>query len=450
MDRTTAPFSVDGAYVDDDPTNEVQGTLLIAADRNAIQEEILGVIEGAGLTPSAGDNGQMFKALKKGAGSLIDADKLDGQEGSYYSGLVTTHGNLTNAHSATADATKDRIILRDGNARAKVANPAENGDIVNKGWFESQTIPVTRGGTNKTSLTTNAVIAGNNTAIKEIASANGALYATAANAEPKFGTLPVAQGGTGETSVTARYALLGPSSAGAPTWRAVVSADISDATDAATASVIIKRDDSGRAKVADPSADADIATRGWIKKTSDNVAQPSMTGTATFTKSSNKIAMTGIKANLGLEIGDVIQVSGSAKAGNNKIFTCESVNTDDVVVNYEHRNGAGVLSLTDESGKTGVTIKRVAKWYNAPLGLGQAWVDVNSLVVVNSSRTNSTNRPIGLSIVHNNNGGTQTNITIDELLRANNQSSVVMSQDYYVFNASWKTSKALNYCWEMR
>lgn len=41
------------------------------------------------------------------------------------------------------------------------------------------------------------------------ATANGALYATAANGLPKFGTLPVAQGGTGVTSLDALKTALG-------------------------------------------------------------------------------------------------------------------------------------------------------------------------------------------------------------------------------------------------
>ena len=60
------------------------------------------------------------------------------------------------------------------------------------------------------------------------------------------GTLAVTRGGTGASSVTARYALLGPTSAaGAPTWRAVTSADISDATNTSTANMVVKRDGSG-------------------------------------------------------------------------------------------------------------------------------------------------------------------------------------------------------------
>ena len=45
------------------------------------------------------------------------------------------------------------------------------------------------------------MLAGNGTsAVKNVATASGALYATAANGEPQFGTLPVAQGGTGATT----------------------------------------------------------------------------------------------------------------------------------------------------------------------------------------------------------------------------------------------------------
>lgn len=59
-------------------------------------------------------------------------------------------------------------------------------------------LPVGKGGTGKTSHTTNAVLIGNNTgAVKNVATQSGAFYATAANGAPKFGTLPIEQGGTG-------------------------------------------------------------------------------------------------------------------------------------------------------------------------------------------------------------------------------------------------------------
>lgn len=65
----------------------------------------------------------------------------------------------------------------------------------------SGTLGVARGGTGKTTHTSNAVLTGNGTsAVNNVATANGALYATAANGAAKFGTLPIAQGGTGATS----------------------------------------------------------------------------------------------------------------------------------------------------------------------------------------------------------------------------------------------------------
>ena len=64
------------------------------------------------------------------------------------------------------------------------------------------TLGVGNGGTGQTSFTNNAIItgAGSNTALKSVATANGAAYATSANGALTFGTLPVAQGGTGKTS----------------------------------------------------------------------------------------------------------------------------------------------------------------------------------------------------------------------------------------------------------
>jgi hypothetical protein len=64
MDRTTAPGSIAGQYIDDDPPNEIQGTLLVAADRNAIQEELIHLITQAGLTPSAGTLTQVRQAVE--------------------------------------------------------------------------------------------------------------------------------------------------------------------------------------------------------------------------------------------------------------------------------------------------------------------------------------------------------------------------------------------------
>ena len=71
------------------------------------------------------------------------------------------------------------------------------------------------GGTGKASHTVNAVLTGNGEdAVKNVATANGVFYATAANGAPKFGTLPIAQGGTGATTAAAALEKLGLDSIG--------------------------------------------------------------------------------------------------------------------------------------------------------------------------------------------------------------------------------------------
>jgi hypothetical protein len=68
-------------------------------------------------------------------------------------------------------------------------------------WTEGGVIPVSKGGTGRTTHTANSVLTGNGTnAVQNVASANGAFYAAGTNGAPKFGTLPIAQGGTGKTS----------------------------------------------------------------------------------------------------------------------------------------------------------------------------------------------------------------------------------------------------------
>lgn len=77
----------------------------------------------------------------------------------------------------------------------------------------SGTLAVGHGGTGKTTASSNALLAGNGTsALKEVATANGALYATSSGGAAAFGTLPVAQGGTGKATHTANAILAGNNS----------------------------------------------------------------------------------------------------------------------------------------------------------------------------------------------------------------------------------------------
>lgn len=104
--------------------------------------------------------------------------------------------------------------------------------------------------------------------------------------------------------------------------------------------------------------------------------QPMITGSSNFSKVDNKLGASGLVAALGLEVGDVIVVSSTTS--NDNTYTVESiVDGGNVVVNYEHRNGAGSLSLTDETG-VNATIKLLCKWYNASDSLGRAPVGFSS------------------------------------------------------------------------
>lgn len=77
-------------------------------------------------------------------------------------------------------------------------------------YDSSSVVPVADGGTGASALSANAVLLGNGTgAVKQKATANGAMFATGADAEPSFGILPIEQGGTGGNSGTDALGNLG-------------------------------------------------------------------------------------------------------------------------------------------------------------------------------------------------------------------------------------------------
>ena len=117
------------------------------------------------------------------------------------------------------------------------------------------------------------------------------------------------------------------------------------------------------------------------------------TGTATFTATTNNINLTGI--GIGVEIGDVIQISGAIDAKNNSEFTVEVItDANNIIVNQAHANKGTTKNVATQIGDAGVTVKLLAKWYNAPIGLGQDWVNVSSIRVAGTVYTNSTKRTI--------------------------------------------------------
>src|SRR5574344_1563865 len=117
----------------------------------------------------------------------------------------------------------------------------------------------------------------------------------------------------------------------------------------------------------------------WVVDQPDinSLLQPSITGSITLNGTTdNTVVMTDIVTELGLEVGDVIRIDTGAY---NKLHTVESItDNSSIIVNYEHagNRGNGTLKLPDFTGQA--TVTRVAKWFNAPLGLGQAWVDASA------------------------------------------------------------------------
>lgn len=87
-------------YQDQNLVGGITGTEFVAADFNARQEEILGVIEGAGLTASASSTTQMLAAIKRLAGGNTSA-------------VLTLNTTLTpdNAGLVIVNATAASVVL---------------------------------------------------------------------------------------------------------------------------------------------------------------------------------------------------------------------------------------------------------------------------------------------------------------------------------------------------
>ena len=134
-----------------------------------------------------------------------------------------------------------------------------------------------------------------------------------------------------------------------------------------------------------------IATTEFV---SQALAGIPITGTATFTNSTNNIALTGI-GSIGLEVGDVIQVTGTAS--NNKLFTVEVItDSGNVIVNSAHAGGTTSKSLVNETVSATVTL--LSKWVNAPVGLGEGWVSLMAGRAKDIIYTNNTGRSLSVMV----------------------------------------------------
>ena len=83
MDRTTAGNNVDigggrRGYRDRDLAGALAGTKLVAADRNALQESAMALVEGTGQQGNASNQGQQLIGLRRASGLNVTSITASG------------------------------------------------------------------------------------------------------------------------------------------------------------------------------------------------------------------------------------------------------------------------------------------------------------------------------------------------------------------------------------
>lgn len=69
MDLIQHPTAVAGQFVEEDPGSGTEATVITADHLNAVQNELIGVIAGAGLVPDSGDETQLLEAVRSLSGT---------------------------------------------------------------------------------------------------------------------------------------------------------------------------------------------------------------------------------------------------------------------------------------------------------------------------------------------------------------------------------------------
>ena len=176
------------AYIDDAPSDDNN-----YVRRNKSWRSYSGEGDGyMGAAYDTGEQGIIFEASPNALGTLAFENDASSDNKAY----ARQNKSWVETYTTTAI----------NNALAAKANTVDLGALAtkNKASLTSDvtgTLPIGNGGTGKTSHTANAVLTGNGAnAVNNIATANGAFYATAANGAATFGTLPIGQGGTNATT----------------------------------------------------------------------------------------------------------------------------------------------------------------------------------------------------------------------------------------------------------
>jgi hypothetical protein len=141
----------------------------------------------------------------------------------------------------------------------------------------------------------------------------------------------------------------------------------------------------------------------------DIVTPPSVTGTLTATNSTNNISLTGVGDLANLEVGDVIEITGSAS--NNQLYSVDEVtDSNNILVNQDHNGQTTTQALTDET-TASVTISVYCRRKYVTLGMGQGWV---AKAYGTALQTNSRGRAIMYNVT--NGGSTNCQVEVDGVI----------------------------------
>lgn len=126
---------------------------------------------------------------------------------------------------------------------------------------------------------------------------------------------------------------------------------------------------------------------------------PTIIGIVSFNSTTNNINLTNIVTALGLEIGDVIQISGATDTKNNSEFTVEVITDDNnIIVNQGHANKGTTKNVATRASDTGVTVKLLAKYYNASPSLGRDYVNMVASRAHGTNYINNTKREMIVAV----------------------------------------------------
>jgi hypothetical protein len=161
---------------------------------------------------------------------------------------LTNHAALANPHSATAAATADRLVLRDGAGRAQVVAPSVAADIARKDTVDGV----------QTNLNTH-------TALTTVGVHGSTVAPTASKLMHRDGSGRSQVAAPAAAADIARKDNVDTVQTNLNTHAALTGSSAHGAVSAPTPNQIMTRDAAGRAQVVAPSADADIAIKGWVR-----------------------------------------------------------------------------------------------------------------------------------------------------------------------------------------